>query len=81
MYSWDSTFSERALRQKITRMFISWSSIMRPMSQRQQVVSKVSFVIFLQRIRLMKILVISFRVSRSMSFVLRQLMIIVFRHS
>lgn len=62
-------------------MFISKSSIIRPMSHRQHVVSMISSLSLRQRIRLMKILVISFSVSRSMSFDLRQEMMIVLRHS
>ena len=54
---------------------------MSPISQRQHVVSKVSLDILRHRMRLMKILVISFSVSRSMSFVLKHEMMIVFRHS
>jgi hypothetical protein len=81
MYSCDSSCSESALRQKIARMLISWSSIIRPMSHKQQVVSKVSLVIFLHRIKLIKILVISLSVSRSMSFVRKQEITIVFKHS
>lgn len=60
---------------------MSWSSIMSPMSQRQHVVSNVSLDIFRHRMRLMKILVISFSVSKSMSFVLKHEMMIVLRHS
>jgi len=65
----------------MARMFMSRSSIMRPISQRQHVVSMVSFLSFRQRIKLMKILVISLSVSKSMSFVRRHEMIMVFRHS
>ena len=65
----------------MARMFMSRSSIIKPISHRQHVVSIISVLSLRHRIKLMKIFVISFRVSRSMSFERRQEMMIVFRHS
>ena len=50
---------------------------MRPMSQRQQVISMISDLSLRHNMRLMKILVISLRVSKSISLDLRQEMMIV----
>ena len=81
IFSWLIYSSLRLFRQNIARMFISRSSIMRPISQRQQVVSIISHLSFLHRIRLMKIFVISLRVSRSISVERKHEMMIVLRHS
>ena len=54
---------------------------MRPMSHKQQVVSIISGFSLRQRMRLMKIFVISLSVSRSMSLERRQEIMIVLRHS
>ena len=81
IFSWFSSSSDSVLRQNMARMFISRSSIMRPISHRQHVVSIISALSLRHRIKLMKIFVISFKVSRSMSFDLRQEIMIVFKHS
>ena len=77
----ECSFSERAFRQKIARMFMSMSLIMSPISHRKQVVSIVYFFSFLHNMRLMNILVISLRVSKSMSLFFTQDKIIVLKHS
>lgn len=81
IFSWLSSSSLSELRQNMASMFMSRSSIIRPISHRQHVVSMISVFSLRHKIKFMKILVISFRVSRSISVERRQDIIIVFRHS
>lgn len=81
IFSWLPSSSLREFRQNMAKMFISRSSIMRPISQRQHVVSIISGLSLRHRIKLMNIFVISFNVSRSMSVERKHEMMIVLRHS
>ena len=81
IYSWVSVFSESAFRQKTAKMFMSRSQIMRLISQRQHVVSMISLVNFRQSTMFTRILVISFNVSKSISFFYKHEIIIVFKQS